>query len=107
MTDIQHSVIAFADRRELTVVRQLVEAVRDAVDLKAELGLPLRPETRRAVDELEEMIGSLKLQMLRRPDPNQMVLPGMDHLSSTVRHPEPDGHHGVSAVVTVLQDAGR
>ena len=26
MTDIQHSVIAFADRRELTVVRQLVEA---------------------------------------------------------------------------------
>lgn len=36
MTDIQHSVIAFADRRELTVVRQLVEAVRDAVDLKAE-----------------------------------------------------------------------
>ena len=74
MTYIEHSVIAFADRRELIVVRQLVHAMHDAVSLKQELGLPLLPETRRAIDELEAMIVDLKLSLLRH-HPDQLELP--------------------------------
>ena len=69
MTDIQHQVIAYADARELSVVRQLVHAVHDAIDVKGELGLPLLPETRAAIDDLEAMIVDLKLSLLRHhPD---------------------------------------
>jgi hypothetical protein len=75
MTDIQHGVIAFADRREMTVVRELLAAMRDCVDLKGELGLPLVPETRAAIDELEGMIVELKLALLRMHQPDQLELP--------------------------------
>jgi hypothetical protein len=74
MTEIEYQVIAYADSRELSVVRELVHAVHDAVSLKAELGLPLLPETRRAIDELEAMIVDLKLALLRH-HPDQLELP--------------------------------
>jgi hypothetical protein len=74
VTDIEQSIIAFADRREMTVVRELVRAVRDCIDLKHEIGVPLLPETRAAIDELEDMIVALKLSLLRH-HPDQLELP--------------------------------
>ena len=38
----------------------------------------LRPE--KAILELESEIGSLKLQLLRSPHPDQLMLPGMEDL---------------------------
>ena len=83
MTDTNHikpKVVAFVDQRELNVVRQALKAMRDCIDLKRELGLPVLPETREAILELESEIGSLKLQLLRSPHPDQPTLPGMEDL---------------------------
>jgi hypothetical protein len=80
-TNIEHNV-AFIDQRELSVVRQALEAMRDCIDLKREIGLPVRPETRQAILELEDEIGSLKLELLRAPHPDQLMLPGMEDLST-------------------------
>jgi hypothetical protein len=54
--------------------------LHDALALKREIGLQVLPETRQAIDELEGMIVSLKLE-LRSPHPDQMALPGMENLS--------------------------
>jgi len=71
---IKPQVVAFIDSHELAVVKQALAAMHDAVDLKDELGLPLCPETRAAIDELEAMVVSLKLALLRH-HPNQLELP--------------------------------
>jgi hypothetical protein len=74
---IQHNV-AFIERRELSVVRQALKAMRDCINLKREIGLPVLAETREAILELVSEIGSLKLQLLRSPhQPEQLMLPGM------------------------------
>ncbi len=80
MTDIQASVIAFANQRELTVAKDAVRALHNAVNLKHTLGLPVLPETRQAILELEDEIASLKLELLRSLHPEQMTLPGMEGL---------------------------
>jgi hypothetical protein len=72
--------VAFIDSHELAVVRQALAAMRDAVDLKAELGLPVLAETRDAILELESDILAIKLKVLRSHHPDQMTLPGMEHL---------------------------
>ena len=99
-TNVEHNV-DFIEQHERAVVKQALQAVaalHDALALKRETALPLLPETWAAVIELEDEIGSLKLKLLRSPQTGQLTFPGMDHPSSTVDHP--DGHHGVSAVVT-------
>jgi hypothetical protein len=80
MTDIQHSVVSFIDTREMNAVREALRAVRDAISLKHELGLPLLSSTREAILAMEAEISSLKLALLRDPHVGQMVLPGMEDL---------------------------
>jgi hypothetical protein len=77
---IKPPVLAFIDSHELAVVRQALTAMRNAVDLKAELGLPVLAETRDAILELESDILAIKLQVLRSQPPGQMTLPGLEHL---------------------------
>jgi hypothetical protein len=50
------------------------------VCLKRELGLPELPETRQAIQELEDQVHSLKLEMLHSSHPEQPMLPGMEDL---------------------------
>jgi hypothetical protein len=80
VTNLQADVVAFVDRREMVVAREAVKALQDAVDLKAELGLPVLPETRAAIAELEAQIHSLKQALLRSPHPDQLMLTGMEGL---------------------------
>ena len=97
--------VDFIQQRERSAVKQAVAAVtalHDALALKQEIRLPVLAETRDAILELEERVTSLKMELLRAPHPDQLMLPGMDDASSAVRRPEPDEHCGVSAVVTVL-----
>ena len=75
MTDLVTETVDFIQRRELSAVKQALQAVtalHDALALKRELGLPLLHETRQAITELEDEIGSLKLKLLRSPHPDQM-----------------------------------
>ena len=53
--------------------------MRDCINLRREIGLPVLDETRAAVDEMEEMIVDLKLELLRH-HPEQPPLPGMEDL---------------------------
>jgi hypothetical protein len=99
MTDIEHQVIAYADSRELSVVRHLVHAVHDAISLKGELGLPLLPETRAAIDDLEAMIVDLKLALLRMHHPDQLQLPLED---PDAKEGEDDDAASCPALVDVL-----
>jgi hypothetical protein len=90
MTDIEHSTVAFVDIRERTVARQALKAMRDVVDLKAELGLPLLPETREAILELEGMVSTLRLTILRSPHAEQPMLPGMGQDLLAAKEDKPD-----------------
>jgi hypothetical protein len=68
MTDITVDTVDFIQRRESSAVKQALAAVtalHDAVALKQEIALPVLPETRQAIAELEDVIGSLKLKLLR------------------------------------------
>ena len=68
MTDIMVETVDFVQRRESSAVKQalrVVKALHDALALKREIALPVLPETRAAVIELEDEIGSLKLKLLR------------------------------------------
>lgn len=83
MTDqIVTETIDFVQRRESSAVTQALAAMttlHHAVSLKHELRLPLLPETRAAIAQLEDQIQSLRLESLRaQHNPDQMVLPGMD-----------------------------
>ena len=79
MTDIRPKVVAFIDQRELSVVREAIRAMRDCIGLRREIGLPVLPETRQAILELEDEIWSLRRKLLRSlsHDPEQLMLPGM------------------------------
>ena len=48
--------------------------MRDCIDLKRELGLPVLPETREAILELESDILAIKLKVLRSHHPDQLLL---------------------------------
>jgi hypothetical protein len=93
MTDIEYRVIAFADKRE-TTVRELIRAMHDCIDLKREIGVPLLAETRAAIDDLEDMVGSLKLALLRH-HPGQLVLDGLGDLSNDAN----EGEHAPALVL--------
>ena len=88
MTDIMVETVDFVQRRESSAVKQALQAVtalRDALALKREIGLPVLPETRSAIEELENQIVALKLQLLRSHHPDQMVLPGMEDLAKNAK----------------------
>jgi hypothetical protein len=71
----------------MTVVRELLAALRDCIDLKAELHLPLVPETRVAISEMEDAISPLKLAMLRH-HPDQLELP-LEGRTAVFAHQKP------------------
>ena len=82
-TNVEHNV-DFIEQHERAVVKQALQAVaalHDALALKREIALPVLPETRAAVIELEDEIGSLKLKLLRPLHPEQPPLPGMEDLT--------------------------
>ena len=79
MTDIQHQVVSFIDTREITVVREALRAVRDCLDLRLEVGLPVPQATRDAVFALADEVSDLKIRLLRH-HPEQPPLPGMEDL---------------------------
>jgi hypothetical protein len=80
MTDIQHQVTTFIDQRETVVVREALRAVRDCLDLRLEVGLPVPQVTCDVILELEKEVSALKLRLLRH-HPDQPPLPGMEDLS--------------------------
>ena len=72
--------VTFIQRRESSAVKQALAAVtalHDALALKREIRLPVLSESRDAILEPEDQIHSLKTELLRSPQPGQMMFPGM------------------------------
>ena len=92
-TNVERNV-AFIEQRERVVAKQALAAVTDLHDviaLKRQIRLPVLPETRQAIQELEGEIGSLKLKLLRSPQPDQPPLPGMEDLT-VAKEGEPEAN---------------
>jgi hypothetical protein len=51
-------------QRELSAAQRAVAAMHDAVALKREIGLPVLPETRTAIVELEKQISALRTELV-------------------------------------------
>jgi hypothetical protein len=90
MTDIMTGTVEFIQQRESAAVKQALQAataLRAALALKREIGVPVLAETRDAIAELKERIVSLKLECVRAPHhPDQLPLPGMEDLSKEGKH---------------------
>jgi hypothetical protein len=68
-TNVQYN-IGFIEQHERAVVKQALHAItalRDGIDLRREIGLPVLAETRDAIVELEDQVASLRVEMLRAP----------------------------------------
>ena len=106
MTDIMVETVDFVQRQESSAVKQAMQAVKalhDALALRERYAFPSWTRPERQSVNWRTRSHSLRLESLRSPQPGQLMFPGMDDASSasgTV--PEPDGHCGVSAVITVL-----
>jgi hypothetical protein len=91
---IKPQVVAFIDSHELAVVKQALAAMHDAINLKAEIGLPVLTETRQAVEQLESEIHDLRLALLRQNHPDQPVLDGMEDLPVAKEGEQKASHRG-------------
>jgi hypothetical protein len=79
ITDLVTETVDFIRRRESSAVKQALTAVTacDALALKREIRLPVRPETRESILALEDQILTLTAELLHTPSPDQLTLPGM------------------------------